>query len=50
MITTVAVFMIGSWLALLRHAESSRQETQVLLTELQEAHRQLQLYTAQAEE
>lgn len=50
LITTVAVFMIGSWLALLRHAESSRQETQVLLTELQEAHRQLQLYTAQAEE
>jgi signal transduction histidine kinase len=50
LITTVAVFMIGSWLALISHAESSKQETQALLTELQDAHRQLQLYTAQAEE
>jgi signal transduction histidine kinase len=48
--TTVAVFMIGSWLALIRHAETSKQETQALLTEIQEAHLQLQLYTAQAEE
>jgi signal transduction histidine kinase len=48
--TTVAVFMIGSWLALISHAETSKQETQALLTELQDAHRQLQLYTAQAEE
>jgi signal transduction histidine kinase len=47
---TVAVFLIGSWLALLRHAETSKKETQGLLTELQEAHRQLQLYTAKAEE
>jgi signal transduction histidine kinase len=50
LITTVAVFMIGSWLALISHAEASKQETQALLTELQDAHRQLQLYTAQAEE
>jgi signal transduction histidine kinase len=50
LITTVAVFMIGSWLALIRHAETAKQETQVLLAELQDAHRQLQLYTAQAEE
>jgi signal transduction histidine kinase len=50
LINTVAVFMIGSWLALLRHAETSKQETETLLAELQEAHRQLQLYTAQAEE
>jgi signal transduction histidine kinase len=50
LITTVAVFMIGSWLALISHAESSKQETQALLSELQDTHRQLQLYTAQAEE
>jgi signal transduction histidine kinase len=50
LITTVAVFMIGSWLALIKHAETSKQETQALLAELQDAHRQLQLYTAQAEE
>ena len=50
LITVVAVFMIGSWLALIRHAETSQRETQTLLSELQEAHRQLQLYTAQAEE
>ena len=48
--TTVAVFMIGSWLALISHAESSKHETQTLLSELQDTHRQLQLYTAQAEE
>jgi signal transduction histidine kinase len=50
LITTVAVFLIGSWLALISHAEASNKETQALLTELQETHRQLQLYTAQAEE
>jgi signal transduction histidine kinase len=50
LINTVAVFLIGSWLALLRNAETSKQETQALLTEIQDAHRQLQLYTAQAEE
>jgi signal transduction histidine kinase len=50
LITTVAVFMIGSWLALISHAELSKQETQALLSELQDTHRQLQLYTAQAEE
>jgi signal transduction histidine kinase len=42
--------MIGSCLGLISHAETSRHETQQLLTELQDAHRQLLLYTAQAEE
>jgi signal transduction histidine kinase len=50
LINVVAVFMIGSWLGLISHAETSRHETQQLLTELQDAHRQLLLYTAQAEE
>ncbi|UCF98809.1 MAG: sensor histidine kinase [Spirochaetaceae bacterium] len=49
-INTAAVFLIGSWMALIKHAETAREETQRLLGELQDAHRQLQLYTARAKE
>jgi signal transduction histidine kinase len=50
-------FLIGSFIAIIRQvetsreeAETARQESQKLLAELQDAHEQLQAYTAQAEE
>lgn len=47
---TVAVYLIGSWMALITHAEAAHLESERLLGELRQAHGQLQLYTAQAEE
>ena len=48
-ITTAAVYLIGSWMSLISHAEAAQQESQKILTDLEDAHRQLQLHTAQAE-
>jgi signal transduction histidine kinase len=47
---TVAVFMVGAFVVLVRRTEAAHQESQRLLAELQKAHRQLQIYTAQAEQ
>lgn len=54
---TVAFLFGGSYMTFMRQAdtareeaEAARQESQTLLTELRDAHRQLQLYAAQAEE
>jgi signal transduction histidine kinase len=45
-----AYFFIGSYAVVTAKADSARQESQALLAELQTAHRQLQIYAAQAEE
>lgn len=54
---TVAFLFVGSYVAFMRQADTAREEAEVarqksqtLLTELQDAHRQLQLYATQAEE
>jgi signal transduction histidine kinase len=44
-----AYFFVGSYAAVTAKAEAARQESQTLLAELQTAHRQLQVYAAQAE-
>jgi signal transduction histidine kinase len=56
-IYTAAIFSVGSFIIVVRQAERSRTEaeiarkkSQALLTELQTAHQQLQVYTEQAEE
>jgi signal transduction histidine kinase len=50
MIYTAAGFFFASYAAFIRQAETARGENQRLLAELQTAHRQLQVYSAQAEE
>ena len=50
MIYTAAGFFFGSYTAFIRQAETARNETQRLLTELRAAHEQLRAYSAQAEE
>jgi signal transduction histidine kinase len=47
---TVAVFVVGAFVVLIRRTEAAHRESQRLLSELEKAHRQLQIYTAQAEE
>ena len=47
---TVAVFMVGAFIVLIRRTEAAHRESQRLLSELERAHRQLQIYTAQAEQ
>jgi signal transduction histidine kinase len=49
-IMSVAYFFIGSYAAVTREAEAAHARSQRLLAELQDAHEQLQVYTAQAEE
>lgn len=46
----VIYFLLAAFIALIREAEASRKESQRQQAELQAAHRQLQSYTAQAEE
>lgn len=43
-------FFFGSYAAFIHQAETARQENQRLLDELEGAHKQLQVYTSQAEE
>jgi signal transduction histidine kinase len=50
LIYAAAYFFFGSYAAFIRQAETAQGESQKLLSELQTAHQQLQLYTAQAEE
>jgi len=47
---TVAVFMVGAFIVLIRRTEAAHRESQRLLAELERAHQQLQAYTAQAEQ
>ncbi len=47
---TVAVFLVSAFVVLVRRTEAAHQESQRLLAELQKTHRQLQIYTAQAEQ
>jgi signal transduction histidine kinase len=47
---TVAVFMVGAFIVLIRRTEAAHRESQRLLSELEKAHQQLQIYTAQAEQ
>jgi len=47
---TVAVFLVGAFVVLVRRTEAAHQESQTLLAELQKTHQQLQIYTAQAEQ
>ena len=50
LIVTVVYWFTASYTIVARRAETARQESQDLLEELQAAHRQLQSYTAQAQE
>jgi signal transduction histidine kinase len=50
LIYAAAYVLFGSYAAYIRQAETARQENQRVLDELQDAHEQLYLYTAQAEE
>jgi signal transduction histidine kinase len=50
LIFVVIYSFFGSYATVARQAETARGESQRLLSELQVAHQQLQLYTAQAEE
>ena len=50
LILTVVYWFTASYTIVARRAETARQESQDLLEELQAAHRQLQSYTAQAQE
>jgi signal transduction histidine kinase len=50
LVHAIAYFFVGSYVAIVRQAEIARQESQKLLAELQAAHQQLHIYTAQAEE
>jgi signal transduction histidine kinase len=50
LIYAAAYFFFGSYAAFIHQAETAREESQKLLDELQAAHQQLQVYTAQAEE
>ncbi len=43
-------FFVGSYASVTAQADAARRESQTLLAELQTAHRQLQVYAAQAEE
>ncbi|UCF95890.1 MAG: sensor histidine kinase [Spirochaetaceae bacterium] len=47
---TVAVFVVGAFVVLIRRTEAAHRESQRLLSELERAHQQLQIYTAQAEQ
>jgi signal transduction histidine kinase len=47
---TIAYLLVGSFVALLRQAETAREESQELVAELQAAHRELQVYVDRAEE
>jgi len=46
----VIYFLLAAFIAIIREAETAREESQQQQVELQAAHRQLQSYTAQAEE
>jgi signal transduction histidine kinase len=46
----VIYFLLAAFIAIIRESEAAREESQKQQTELQFAHRQLQTYTAQAEE
>jgi signal transduction histidine kinase len=46
----VIYFLLAAFIAIIREAEAAREESQKQQAELQAAHRQLQSYTAQAEE
>ncbi len=46
----VVYFLLAAVIAIIREAEAAREESQKQQAELQSAHRQLQTYTAQAEE
>jgi signal transduction histidine kinase len=48
LIYAAAYFFFGSYAAFIHQAETAREESQRLLDELQVAHQQLQVYTAQA--
>jgi signal transduction histidine kinase len=47
---TVAVFIVGALIVLIRRTDAAHKESQRLFSELEKAHHQLQIYTAQAEE
>jgi signal transduction histidine kinase len=47
---TVAVFISSALIVLIRRTEVAHHESQRLLSELEKAHQQLQIYTAQAEQ
>ena len=47
---TVAVFLVSAFVVLVRRTETAHQESPRLLAELQKTHKQLQIYTAQAEQ
>jgi hypothetical protein len=47
---TVAVFLVGAFIVLINRTEAAHRESQRLLSELEKAHQQLQIYTAQAEQ
>ena len=49
-IYAVIYFLLAAFIAIIREAEAAREESQKQQAELQAAHRQLQSYTAQAEE
>jgi signal transduction histidine kinase len=46
----IIYFLLAAFIAIIREAEAAREESQKQQAELQSAHRQLQSYTAQAEE
>jgi signal transduction histidine kinase len=46
----IIYFLLAAFIAIIREAEATREESQKQQAELQSAHRQLQSYTAQAEE
>jgi len=46
----IIYFLLATFIAIIREAEAAREESQKQQAELQTAHRQLQSYTAQAEE
>jgi signal transduction histidine kinase len=50
LIFTILYLFFGSYTSVARQAETAREESQKLLDELQAAHQQLQVYTAQAED
>ena len=50
LINAVVYFLMAAFIAIIREAEAAREESQKQQADLQAAHRQLQSYTAQAEE
>jgi signal transduction histidine kinase len=50
LINVVVYFLMGAFIVIIREAEAAREESQNQQAELQSAYRQLQTYTAQAQE